>query len=142
MNRQDFMNHMFEMDPIEMPEPAPKVDLDIEAYKLLDAYNSYNTRHDFKPGMFVRQKSACRGYSTLGQNDIGIVISVFKEHPIIRDDATSTTPHYREVLDMVVASLEDNGDFAAFCHFHVDSRRFEPIPESETAAIIKMKEAA
>lgn len=102
----------------------PKLAADIEAIRLRDSYAAFNEQHVFKPGMIVRQKPQVRLYKAFGDNDRAIVVEMLPE-PVIAGLDRGGTSHYREPLDMLIGCMS-NDDFAIY---HVDSRRFEPVPE-------------
>ncbi len=102
----------------------PRLAPDIEAIRLRDSYAAFSQRYQFKPGMIVRQKLLALNYTGFGDNDIAIVVEVLDE-PVFTEGAAGSQ-HFHEPNDMIVGSIE-NG--RTFCLFHVDSRRFEPVPE-------------
>lgn len=101
-----------------------KIAPDIEATLLRAALVAYNTRHEFQPGMIVRQKNNCGIYKNTSANGLSIVVEVLKEPITTGDDVSSC--YFRIVNDLVIANLTPDGDFAVW---HVDGRRFEPVPE-------------
>ena len=125
----DFMRMLAGPDG-EAEEARPKLAADIERIRLVDCLSAFNERHEFRPGMIVRQKPQALNYKGFGDNDQAIVVELLAE-PIIAGLEAHGTSHYRERQDMIVGSLEDG---KLFCLFHVDSRRFEPVPADEAAA--------
>lgn len=117
-----------ESDALERPKLAP----DIEAIRLRDALAALNVRHEFRPGMIVRQKPQAQSYQTLGGNDMAIVVELLDE-PIIDDESEVGSAYYRQRLDMIIGAIFPRGARVTFNFYHVDSRRFEPVPEDEIA---------
>ena len=116
-----------------------KIDPALEAVKLRDAFDALQTTHKLLPGTIVRQKRDARLYRGFGDNDHCIVVEVLGE-PIISGLDKQGTPHFREVADIIVGSLESNSDGGSnFCCYHVDSRRFEPVPERDLRKGIQPK---
>lgn len=97
---------------------------DIQAELLRDALRSYLTKHEFTVGMIVRQKPACPIYAHT--EDLWIVMEILAT-PLVSDGEFGT-PHWNEPIDMIVGVRADDGDFVTY---HVDSRRFEPVPLDE-----------
>lgn len=115
-------------DAPERPKLAP----DIEAIRLRDSFAAFNERHVFEPGMIVRQKPQVRGYQPGGDNDLSIVIGTLAE-PIISASTEMGGSNYRQQVDMLIGSIEHGPDGETFAIFHIDSRRFEPVPEADIA---------
>jgi hypothetical protein len=115
-----------------MWEERSKVAPDIEAILLRDALTALNVEHTFAPGMIVRQKRQARLYRMLGDNDLAIVVRMLSE-PIMSQESSTSNTLYRHEVDMVVGSIEYAGIDRPpiFATFHVDSRRFEPVPDAE-----------
>jgi hypothetical protein len=119
----------------EEREERPKVAPDIEAILLRDALTVLNVEHTFAPGMIVRQKRQARLYRMLGDNDLAIVVRMLPE-PIMSQEFSVNNTLYRHEVDMVIGSIEYAGidrQQPIFATFHVDSRRFEPVPDAEIA---------
>lgn len=122
----DYLSAMSRSIGDDEPE-RPKLAPDIEAIRLRDSLAAFNERHEFRPGMIVRQKPQARGYKTYGDNDQAIVIEMLPV-PIIAPVADHGSCYYREPIDMLVGSIEPTTDSSdQFCVYHVDSRRFEPV---------------
>jgi hypothetical protein len=120
----------------EEREERSKVAPDIEAILLRDALDALNVCHTtFAPGMIVRQKRQARLYKMLGDNDLAIVVRMLPE-PIMSQESSVNNTLYRHEVDMVIGSIEYAGidrQQPIFATFHVDSRRFEPVPDAEMA---------
>lgn len=115
----------------EETETAINIAPDIEAIRLRDSLRSFQTKYDFQVGDIVRQKHGCRLYKKFGSNDHCIVIELLKEK-IITGLRHEGSPHFREPNDMIVGAIEYGKESReSFCLFHVDSRRFEPVPVEE-----------
>lgn len=97
---------------------------DIQAELLRDALRSYLTKHEFTAGMIVRQKPACPIYADT--EDLWIVTEILAT-PLVSDGEFGS-PHWNEPIDMITGICDSSGDFVTF---HVDSRRFEPVPLDE-----------
>jgi hypothetical protein len=121
MNRgiMDLMQAMADDNEPSRPKLAP----DIEAIRLRDSYDALLVKHEFRPGMIVRQKPQAINYKEFGDNGLAIVIEVLAEPIIVGLDNPGSNRH-RERQDIIVGSIEDE---RMFCLFHVDSRRFEPV---------------
>lgn len=115
-------------DDEERARRDPTLAPDIEAIRLRDALETFTTQHTFKIGDIVRQKRGVRGYRKQNSNDLGIVVEVM-ETPIMFQDKEqgSGSPYWRQPLDLQVGHCD--GD--SFMVYHVDSRRYEPVPEEE-----------
>lgn len=112
---------------ISKDEPKLKA-LDVQAVILRDALKAYNHSHDLKPGMLVRQKPGCRRYRVPAPDQLAIVVRRL-DSPIMEPDPESGGEEYRQLMDIVIGVWYD-GD-GTFCMYHVDSQRFEPVPEAE-----------
>ena len=112
----------------------PQFAIDIEALRLREAFASFVTEHTFTPGMIVRQKKQIGGYQSYGANDLAIVMKVLDEPILAEIDGgnTQSSPWYRTPLSMVIGCIV--GD-ESFMIYHVDGRRFEPVPEDEIKAL-------
>lgn len=70
-----------------------------------------------KVGSIVRFKQGLKNK----RSDVGIVVELFDE-PILDESPGAGSPYFREPLDMVIGTLDGDGDLLAY---HVDSRRYE-----------------
>lgn len=106
-------------------EDRPKLAPDIEQIRLRDSYEQFITKHEFAPGMIVRQKPQVLCYSEFGDNDLAIVIEILKE-PRFDLNGSAGSPYWNRPLDLVIASIEEGRQFSVY---HVDSRGFEPVDD-------------
>jgi hypothetical protein len=109
-------------------EQRPRISRIGEFAVLRDALAAFNTAHEFRVGMIVRQKRQCPTYEEHSDNGLSIVVELLAE-PIV-DTLASTvgSAYYRHRLDMVIGERLGDGRFQLF---HVDSRRYEPAPEED-----------
>lgn len=108
----------------------PYIAVDIEALRLQDALSSFKTVNTFHVGQIVRQKPGVRCYRKHGRNDLSIVVKILDEPVMFEGDQennNSASPYWKQLLDMQVGHIDGDN----FVIFHVDSRRFEPVPEEE-----------
>lgn len=88
---------------------------------------SFLTKNHFQSGDLVRWKMGLKNKKLPEEDASAIVIEVL-DQPVFDDEKNSGTTYFREPLDVVIALLDDDGDFLTF---HVDGRRFEPVsPEA------------
>ncbi len=90
---------------------------------LQSRYEEFTTEHDFKPGQLVRWKPGLRNRRSPDYGEAGIVISLLTE-PVYDSNPDSGSPYFREPLDILIAILDDDGEFLVF---YYDKRRFEPV---------------
>lgn len=109
----------------EEPE-GPKILLEAEIDLLRSNLKDFNKKHDFRLGMIVRQKS--NFYRLPSDNGISIVVDMLPDLIINEKEETGST-YYRDRYDMLIGSW--SSATGAFLIFHVDSRRFEPVPQDE-----------
>ena len=109
------------------PEERRPLDIDIEVELLQAARRDYNVHHKFEPGMIVRQKKGCSIYNHVSSNKIAIVMQVLAVSILDPREETGS-PFYRQYVDMVIGERSDDGDLL---FYHVDSRRFEPVPAED-----------
>ncbi len=96
------------------------LNLDIEARKLLDAFELLNVTHVFKRGDLVTARSFSP-YRFPMCGAPGIVWEVL-ENPIPYMERDSTDANSRILLDIVIGVYSED----AFCFFHMPSRYLEP----------------
>lgn len=92
---------------------------------LLAAAATFHTRHQFKPNQLVMWKKGMKNRRSPGYGEPAIVIEVLAT-PLLNPGDESGTPYFREPLDIIIGSLDADGDLLCF---HYDSRRFEPYLE-------------
>ena len=108
----------------------PKITAFGEAEVLASMLMEFNYKHEFRPGMIVRQKPQCASLSLYSDNGLAIVVSVL-DSPLVETTADSNSPQYRQPMDMIVGSrATKDGSEPKFILWHVDSRRFEPVDGS------------
>lgn len=95
------------------------------AQDLRDALSALNTVHEFSVGQIVRQKRSCRLYKD-GDGEFSIVVQVFDE-PFFESTEDSSSSFFRSRIDIVIGQRADD----RFILFHIDSRRYEPVPLDE-----------
>lgn len=120
MARPNLMEMLARASRDDDEHEEPRISIDIEAVKLVDALRSFQIRHTFKVGDLVQQKRGASVYRRFGDNDLAIVVGLLAE-PIIHEGEIGT-PYFHQVFDMMIGSIEGK-DFPVF---HVDSQRFEP----------------
>lgn len=111
--------------------PDHRLAPDIEAIRLQDALRTLQKKYSFKVGMIVRQKQGVRAYRKHSESDLSIVVDLLSTPVLFEAEGEaggSASPYFRQPLDMIVGHIDDD----SFLLYHVDSRRFEPVPEEET----------
>lgn len=105
----------------------PKITEIGEASVLASMLAELSYKHEFRPGMIVRQKPQCAILNLYSDNGLAIVVSVL-ESPLVETAADSSSPQYRQPMDMIIGSRATRDGLAPkFILWHVDSRRFEPV---------------
>jgi hypothetical protein len=138
MAKPDLMEFLAQQARLDSDDnETPKIAADIEAVKLRASLAAYQRRHEFRVGDIVRQKPDAKIYKRYGQNDIGIVVELLDE-PVVIDNGEQGSPYFRMKQDILIACIE--GD--SFCVFHVDSRRFEPVPDDVMRLVAAQANAA
>ena len=61
-------------------------------------------------------------------NEPAIVVKTLLE-PVLSPDSEAGSPYFREIFDVVLGTIDDDGDFLCF---YMDSHRFEPWSERGT----------
>jgi len=90
--------------------------------KLLAAAELFNTKHVFVPGQIVEWKPAMKHKRAAGP----FVVVATINPPVFDQDDNCGTPYFRELLDVILGSLDSDGNFLTY---HFDSRRFQPVAE-------------
>lgn len=96
--------------------------------ELVNAYDNFNAKHQFQPGQTVVWKSRMKNRRSPEYGEPAIVVELV-EPPILNPGDDSGTSYFREPLDIVIGTLDGDGDLLCF---HYDSRRFEPFQAPET----------
>ena|ERR1700733_14811994 len=108
-----------------MPRKLNAEQIKLYQAELLRAYETFKKTHTFRPGQLVRWKESMQNKTLPAFGEPAIVVQVLHT-PEIDEDAPASSPYFREPLDLVLAVIDEEGDFMPF---HFDSRRFEPFPE-------------
>lgn len=103
---------------------------DMEAIRLRDALAALNVRHHFEAGMIVQQKREVRQYKNSGDNDLAIVVEVLPV-PIVSENREIGSNGFAQMVDIKIGSIEQGPHGEIFAVSHVDSSRYEPVPEAE-----------
>lgn len=128
MTKQDLMQAVIESIMLKAQEQKAEQNPAEIAAALMERLESLNRQHLFEPGQIVRYKKGLQNRQSCGP----FIVCRMLETPLLGHDAAEAgSPYFREPLDMVVGKLDGDGDFA---EYHVDSRRFEPVPKEELAA--------
>lgn len=90
--------------------------------KLKERFESLRKAHEFKPGQLVKWKPDLKNRRRPAYGEPAIVVEVLSQ-PVFAKSDDSSTPYFREPLDMVLGFIDEDGDFLCY---HFDSRRFEP----------------
>jgi hypothetical protein len=107
-----------------------KLSLREEAEYLSNASVHMDRVHVFERRQIIRQKKACQFYRVYGHNGIAIVVEILDD-PIVIPQTWESIPTGSAPMrhDMIVGQNDpENGLFVLF---YVDSRRWEPVPDSE-----------
>jgi hypothetical protein len=93
---------------------------------LLAAAATFHKAHQFTAGQLVTWKKGMKNRRSPDYGEPAIVIEVLTS-PLINPGDESGTPYFREPLDIIIGTLDSDGDLLCF---HYDSRRFEPYAET------------
>ena len=107
----------------------PKITAIGEAEVLASMLMEFNYKHEFRPGMIVRQKPQCAIFNLYSDNGLAIVVEVLAE-ALMEPTANSNQRQYRQPMDMIVGARMVGGSAPKFTLWHVNSRRFEPVDAS------------
>jgi len=94
--------------------------------ELKNRYALMAEKHEFSPGQVVWWKEGLANKTSPKGGDPAVVVSTLPE-PTFDPDGNGGSAYFREPLDLVIGIIGSDGKFRCF---HVDSRRFEPYPES------------
>lgn len=92
---------------------------DADVQRLETAYNHFLQAHDFQTGQIVKWKKGLKNKKLPEENQPAIVLEVLDKPLYLEGDSGS--PYFREPLALVLAILDDEGDFMTF---YYDKRRF------------------
>lgn len=110
-------------------EDEPKLSLPFAAQDLRDGLTALMTDHCFAVGDIIRQKPTCKIYNERYPGEPAIVCEILPEE-IIDNDQQAGSAFFRTRLTMIIGRRSSDGDLATF---HVDGRRYEPVPKGELA---------
>jgi hypothetical protein len=108
-------------------EDEPKLALPFAAQDLRDGLTALMTVHFFAVGDIIRQKPTCKIYNERYPGEPAIVCEILPE-AVIDPDQQASSAYFRTRLTMIIARRGPDGDFNTF---HVDDRRYEPVPKDE-----------
>ena len=112
-------NLLFDEDPLESP-------LETLAQALTERFETFNTRHTFKPGDLVCWKPGMRNRRFPREGKPAVVLEVL-DTPCLDSEAETGSTYFREPLDIKLGLfLEDGEHRGDFLCWHFDSRRFAP----------------
>lgn len=80
------------------------------------------TKYEFKKGDLIEWKPKLNNKRWPKKNQPAIVLEVLEE-PIIDSSKESSSPYYREPLDLIIGFIFDDG---VFISFYVNSKRYRP----------------
>lgn len=109
-----------EKSPLELP---------FAAQDLRDGLTALMTTHSFAEGDIVRQKAPCVSYTQHYSGEPAIVCEILNP-PMVVDEGGCGSAYYQHRLTMIIGRRAPDGDLNLF---HVDGRRYEPIPKDELA---------
>ena len=81
---------------------------------------SINQKEEFAPGQLVIWKEGMKN-RRIPQAGEAVVVTQVLSNPVFDTERGAGHPMFREPLDLVIAVLDDDGDFM---EYHVDGRRF------------------
>lgn len=112
--------------PIKMISGGEQECLAVErGRRLIELATAMDTTHAFHKGQLVRWKNGLRNRAQPEYNEFAVVREILAE-PVFDEcehGLCSGTPYFGEPLTLVLAVLDDDGDFM---EFRYDARRFEP----------------
>ena len=88
--------------------------------KLKAAQSLYSEKNEFSVGQIVTWKDGMKNKNSDGPFVVVEVITT----PLRDQNGEAGSPYYRENLDIVLGSLDEDGDFLCF---HYDSARMRPL---------------
>ncbi len=92
-----------------------------ETARLLEAFELYNQKNQFKPGDLVEWKPGMRHKKSTGPY---VVMEVLEEPIMDQGELNAGSPYFRERLDIKLGTFDHDGDFVVFHH---DSTRMQHI---------------
>lgn len=96
--------------------------------KLLEKkVEAFLLKNVFTVGQPVQWKEGLRNKKYPKENECAIVLEVL-DAPLIQHETETGSPYFRELLDLVLAVLDDDDDLVVF---YYDSRRFKPCKETK-----------
>jgi len=109
----------------------PSLSLKGEATLLKENLQLLLKTNKFEVGQIVKWKkgsqNSLRNKEFPLDEQEAIVVEVL-DNPVLHPEAESGTPYFREPLDLVLGLIDKDGDFITF---YYDSRRFEPVKNSD-----------
>jgi len=93
-----------------------------KASKLKNSLSEYNREVEFSEGDLITWKEGLKNKRFPKLGEPAIVVEVLDE-PIINEEENPSTPYFREVLDIKIGVLEDEGNNLLI--IHSDHRRYE-----------------
>jgi hypothetical protein len=104
------------------PHPIPEEEYHMKEKieKLKAAQSLYSEKNEFSVGQIVTWKDGMRNK----KNDGPFVVVEVITTPLRDPSSEAGSPYYRENLDIVLGSIDRDGDFLCF---HYDSARMRPL---------------
>ncbi len=99
------------------PGIKPSTDPNIGT-KLVEAFLTLRTQHEFRLGELVQWKPGLRNRLLGGP----FIVTALLPEPLLAAEEKSGSAYWREPLDVVIGTIGDDGSFV---EFHLDSRRLE-----------------
>lgn len=91
--------------------------------RLEELFEHFSRTHQFSPGDIVKWKDGFKNRKFPRYNEPGVVIHYRPNEDVFSDEEDAGSPYFREPLDLLIALLDEDGDFLLY---HFDARRFEP----------------
>lgn len=99
--------------------------------RLRDRQRQYTATEQFRVGDLVMWKDGLDNRTVPRPNHPAIVTRVYPAPIFCGESRSAGHPLFREPLDIVVAHLDEDGDFM---EFHLDSHRLHTVPESDCSS--------
>jgi hypothetical protein len=101
---------------------AGKIVLDSVDYsnQLKERLNALQVQNELKVGDIVKWKSGLKNKKKPDYGVPSIVVEVL-DKPIYDEENQAGSPYFKEPLDLLLGSIDDDGDFNVY---HYDKRRF------------------
>jgi len=93
--------------------------------RLVELSTAMDVVYAFRKGQFVRWKAGLKNRKGPAYHQVAVVRELLAA-PVFEtcEHATNSgSPYFREPLNLILGSIDDDGDFV---EFHYDGRRFEP----------------